>query len=67
MAWTNKRRVEMQYRDARAERLTDLALAMIIPWTDGFPFYWLGGEENREERERQIFEATAQEVLPWQH
>ena len=65
MAWKVEREnVPMQYKDGQAQRLTDLALAMVIPWMDGYPQYWVQ-EDNREQRERQIYEATKGHRLPW--
>ena len=46
-------------------RLTELSLAMVIPWKDGWPQWWLN-DENEGERMREILEATADEVLPWE-
>lgn len=49
---------------ATARRLTDLSLAMVIPWRDGWPRWWLN-DENESERMQEILGATADEVLPW--
>ena len=65
MAWETQRENEpMQFKDDRAQRLTDLALAMVIPWCDGYPQFWFD-EGNREQREEQIYEATKGHKLPW--
>jgi hypothetical protein len=50
-----------------AQRLTDLSLALIIPWRDGFPQYWLARDgSNAPQRMREILDATECERLPWQ-
>ena len=48
-----------------AQRLTDLSLALIIPWKDGFPWWWLN-DQNEKQRMREILDATDNEVLPWE-
>ena len=62
--WINAKRVEMQFKTAQEQRLHDLALALIIPWADGFPQYWMNAD-NREHREAQIYQATEKLPLPW--
>jgi hypothetical protein len=47
------------------QRLTDLSLALIIPWKDGFPQYWLN-EQNEQMRMGEILIATDDERLPWE-
>jgi hypothetical protein len=50
---------------AENQRLTDLSLAMVIPWNDGFPQFWLN-EQNMPKRMREILDATENEALPWE-
>lgn len=58
---------------ATARRLTDLSLAMVIPWRDysqvgmttGWPQWWMN-DENESERMQEILDATEDEVLPWE-
>jgi len=68
MAWKIARHETVErglHPDAR--RLTDLSLAMIVPWRDGFPQYWLLPDgSNTELRMRQILDATENETLPWE-
>jgi hypothetical protein len=41
---------------------------MILPWRDGFPQWWLPRDGSQDdERVQEIIDATAGEVLPWQH
>jgi len=49
-------------------RLKELALAMVIPWGDGWPQYYAGEMYSREwcERMQEVERATKNEVLPWQ-
>jgi hypothetical protein len=66
MAWKIARHETVErglHPDAR--RLTELSLAMIVPWKDGFPRYWLN-ETNEQQRMREILDATENEKLPWQ-
>jgi hypothetical protein len=66
MAWKIARHETVErglHPDAR--RLTELSLAMIVPWKDGFPRYWLN-ETNEQRRMREILDATENEKLPWQ-
>jgi hypothetical protein len=64
MAWRFEKVIELG-PDAIETRLTDLSLAMVIPWADGWPQYWLN-ETNLEQRIEEILAATAKERLPWQ-
>jgi len=48
----------------RDQRLYDLALALIIPWRDGWPRYWMD-ETNEQRRMDEILEATKDQILPW--
>lgn len=67
MAWTAERVTEIKRgRNPDAQRLDDLALAMVIPWKDGFPQYWLD-EKNEQQRMREILDATENLRLPWEH
>jgi len=50
---------------AENKRLYDLCLAMVIPWRDGWPRYWLN-DENESQRMREILDATEDEILPWE-
>ena len=65
MAWQVERVESMQYKTAQEQRLHDLALAMIIPWRDGWPAYYMT-EQNEKQRFDEIREATKGERLPWQ-
>jgi len=65
MAWRVERECRMQFKTAQEQRLHDLALALIIPWPDGFPQYWLNAD-NEAQRCDEIREATKNERLPWQ-
>jgi hypothetical protein len=67
MAW-QLRRTQMVEKGLSpdARRLTDLSLALIIPWKDGFPQYWLN-EQNEQQRMGEILDATDHERLPWEH
>jgi hypothetical protein len=47
------------------QRLIDLSLALIIPWKDGFPQYWMN-EQNEQQRMGEILIATDHERLPWE-
>jgi hypothetical protein len=64
MAWETRRHETIEYRHADAQRLTDLSLALIIPWPSGFPQFWLN-ETNEQQRMREILDATEHETLPW--
>jgi hypothetical protein len=57
--------VKVERFTATARRLTDLSLAMVIPWRDGWPRWWMN-DENEPERVREIIDATQDEVLPWE-
>jgi hypothetical protein len=48
---------------AEFQRLTDLSLAMVIPWADGFPQFI--GDVDTPQGRRRILEATKNERLPW--
>lgn len=68
-SWRSRRfvsraNVTVERFTATARRLTDLSLAMVIPWRDGWPQWWLN-DENELERMQEILDATADEVLPW--
>jgi hypothetical protein len=54
------------------QRLTDLSLALIIPWRDysqfgsrGWPQYWMN-EQKEQQRMGEILIATDHERLPWE-
>ncbi len=50
-------------------RLVDLALAGVIPWGDGYPQYWTGGEVYSPEwcaRVDEVEKACKDEKLPWE-
>jgi hypothetical protein len=51
--------------DQELDRLHELALALIIPWRDGWPQYYMDAN-NEHERLLQVLEATKHERLPWQ-
>jgi hypothetical protein len=64
--WKTGRTVEIGI-SAEAQRLNDLALAMVIPWADGLPQYYLARDgSNMAERMAEILDATATERYPWQ-
>ena len=66
MAWQLARRcVPMQYKDAKDQRLHDLALSLVIPWRDGWPRYWMT-DQNEAARLDEVIEATKSERLPWE-
>ena len=68
MPWENQR-TETITRELHpdARRLTELSLALVIPWNDGFPQYYLAADgSNMAERMGELLDATADEVLPWQ-
>jgi hypothetical protein len=66
MAWETKRTETIEI-SADARRLNDLALAMIIPWADGLPQYYLARDgSNMPQRMSEILNATATEKLPWE-
>lgn len=66
MAWTDGQTQKIERgMSPLARRLTDLSLAMIIPWPDGFPKYWLSPDGSNDElRMNEI--AEADERLPWE-
>ncbi len=65
MAWHVERREPMEFKTEQEQRLTDLALALVIPWKDGFPqVFWQTATE--EKRLAEIIEATKSERLPWE-
>jgi hypothetical protein len=51
--------------DQELGRLHELALAMVIPWRDGWPQYWMD-ESNEDERLLEVLKATKDEKLPWE-
>lgn len=66
MTWQLARyRVPMHYKSAEEQRLHDLALALVIPWRDGFPQYYID-DKNERQRLDEIREATKDERLPWE-
>jgi len=66
MAWETRRTEEIGI-SADAARLNELALCMVIPWTDGLPQYYLARDgSNMAKRMREILNATENERLPWQ-
>jgi hypothetical protein len=75
MAWTVMRIEEIKI-SAEAQRLNDLALAMIVPWAQesehffgtvaGFPQFYLARDgSNMPQRMAEILDATKDERLPW--
>lgn len=67
MKWQVQRTERIEQRTGTAQRLTDLSLAMILPWRDGFPQWWLPRDGSQDdERVQEIIDVTASERLPWQ-
>jgi hypothetical protein len=71
MAWTATRVETIERVHPDAKRLTELSLALVIPWRDhsqfgsrGWPQCWMN-EQNEQQRMREILDATENEILPW--
>ena len=66
MAWKTTRIEKFDGLSADAKRLNELALCMVIPWSDGFPQFYLARDgSNMAERMAEILDATATERYPW--
>ena len=63
--FVSRANVEVVHVTATAQRLTDLCLALVIPWRDGWPQWWFD-DENETERIQEILDATTDERLPWE-